>query len=82
MLRLQRVYARIRNIRLDAVHEATTWLARTKSVIVVEDLNVSGMVRNRHLAKAVSDVGMYGFRRQLEYKAGWYGSRIVVVKRF
>ena len=82
VLRLQRVYARIRNIRLDTVHKASTWLARTKSVIGVEDLNVSGMVKNRHLSKAVSNVGMYEFRRQLEYKAGWYGSRIVVAKRF
>jgi len=80
--RLARLHLKIANIRKDAIHKATTWLARTKSVIVVEDLRVSGMAKNHHIAKAVYDVGMYEFRRQLEYKTRWYGSRLIVADRF
>ena len=80
--RLARLHLKIANIRKDAIHKATTWLARTKSVIVVEDLCVSGMSKNYRLAKAVHDVGMYEFRRQLEYKTKWYGSRLIVADRF
>jgi putative transposase len=50
--------------------------------VVVEQLNVAGMVRNRHLARALSDTGMAELRRQLTYKATWYGSRLVVADRF
>jgi putative transposase len=49
---------------------------------VIEDLNVEGMKRNRKLARAVSDVGFYEFRRQLQYKTLWYGSILVVAPRF
>ncbi|MDP7080384.1 MAG: transposase [Candidatus Undinarchaeales archaeon] len=80
--RIQRVHARIGNIRRDAIHKATSWLARTKSVVVVEDLNVSGMMNNKHLSKAVSDVGFNEFRQQLDYKTEWCGSRLVVADRF
>lgn len=54
---LARHHAEIRNQRRDALNKATTQLAKTKSVIVVEDLNVSGMIRNRPLARAISDMG-------------------------
>ncbi len=80
--RLARAHQRVANIRRDALHQATTTLAKTKSVIVIEDLNVSGMLKNHKLARAISDVGMGEFRRQLEYKATWYGSRVVVADRF
>jgi putative transposase len=51
-------------------------------VVVIEDLMVKGMVRNRSLARAISDAGWGEFRRMLEYKAAWYGCRIVVADRF
>lgn len=51
-------------------------------MIGIEDLNVSGMVRNRSLARSVSDMGFGEFRRQLEYKTSWYGSKLVVHDRF
>jgi len=50
--------------------------------VVVEQLNVAGMVRNRHLARAISDTGMAELRRQLGYKTQWYGCRLVVADRF
>ncbi len=81
-LRLARLHLRIANVRRDAAHKATSWLARTKSAIVVEDLNVQGIHKNHHMAKSMSDAGMGEFRRQLEYKTLWYGSRLIVADRF
>ena len=63
------------NIRRDALNRATTYLTKTKSAIMWEDLNVSGMMKNHCLAQAIVDVGMYEFQRQLEYKGQWYGCR-------
>ena len=51
------------------------------SKVVIEDLCVSGMMKNRRLARAIADVGFYEFRRQLEYKCQWYGSQLAVVSR-
>jgi putative transposase len=80
--RLARMHARIANIRRDAIHHFTTPLAKTKSVIVVEDLNVRGMARHRNLARSVLDQGWSEARRQLEYKTLWHGSKLVVADRF
>ncbi len=80
--RLQRLHWRITNIRRDALHQVTSMLARTKAVIVVEDLNVEGMKQHPHLAKAVTNAGFFEFRRQLVYKTAWYGSQLVVAPRF
>jgi len=78
-LRLVRLHRRIRNIRRDFLHKVTTWLAKTKPVIVVESLNVRGMSQNGHLSQAIHDVGWGMFRRMLEYKCQWYGARLIVV---
>ena len=51
-------------------------------MIVLEDLNVSGMLKNHHLAQAIADVSMSEFRRQLSYKAAWYGCEILIADRF
>src|SRR5262249_51321914 len=56
--------------------------AKTKSVIVIEDLHVSGMLKNHRLAQAIADVGFSEFGRQLAYKAAWYGSRVVLADRW
>ena len=79
---LARAHRRIRNQRVDALHKATTSLAKAKSVIVVEDLHVAGMVRNRHLARAMYVQGWAEFQRQLAYKTAWYGSKLLVAPRF
>lgn len=81
-LALAKCYRRIRNIRKDFLNKLTTELAKTKSVIVIEDLAVRNMVRNRHLARSIADVGWGEFRRMLEYKTRWYGSNLVVIGRF
>ena len=57
-------------------------LAKTKQVIVIENLNVAGMLKNHHLAQSIADVGFGEFRRQLLYKAAWYGSRVVLADRW
>ena len=79
---LARAHFRVANLRKDALHQATTYLTRTKSAIVLENLNVSGMLKNHHLAQAIADVGMYEFRRQLQYKGQWYGCKVLLADRF
>ena len=81
-MRLARLHRRIRNQRVDFLHKLSTKLAKTKSAIVVEDLHVRGMVRNRSLARSISDAGWAEFRRMLAYKTTWYGSRLVVADRW
>ena len=80
-LRLAMMHLKIFNIRQDTLHKVTTYLAKSHSKVVIENLCVSGMMKNRRLARAIADVGMYAFRRQLEYKCGWYGSELVIVSR-
>jgi putative transposase len=81
-LRRARLHYRISCQRQDKLHQLSSSLARTKSVIVLEDLNVRGMQRNKHLALSISDAGMGELRRQLTYKSEWYGSRLVIADRF
>ena len=80
--KVARIHAHVANQRLDAMHKATTWLAGTYSEISIEDLNVAGMARNHHLAKAVSDASFGEFRRQLEYKTARNGAALHVVDRW
>lgn len=81
-IRVARLHEHIANQRNDQLHKLTTQLVRKNDIICIEDLNVAGMMRNRHLAKAISDVGMGEFRRQLQYKCGWYGKTLVEIDRF
>jgi putative transposase len=80
--RLAKFHKKISDIRKDTIHKITSHLTKTKSVVVIEDLNVSGMMKNHCLARAISDVGFHELRRQLEYKGGWYGCQVVVADRF
>ncbi|MHB1525523.1 MAG: IS607 family element RNA-guided endonuclease TnpB, partial [Candidatus Dormibacteria bacterium] len=80
--RLARHHAKVAHLRRDHLHKLTTRLAKTHGRIVVEDLNVKGMLGNRQLARALSDSGFSEFRRQLSYKCQWYGSELVVADRW
>jgi putative transposase len=80
--KVARAHRKIRNARSDFVHRTSIRLVREHDVIVIEDLNVVGMVRNRHLARAISGCGWGEFRRQLDYKCQRYGRRLVVIDRW
>ncbi len=76
------VHARVVNVRNDNHHKATTAIAKSAGRVVVETLNVSGMVRNRRLARAIADAGMSGFLDKLEYKCRWYGAEYMKADRW
>jgi putative transposase len=80
--RLGTLHRRVANQRTNTLHHLTSRLAKTKSVVVVEDLNVAGMLKNHHLAQAIGDVGWGELRRQLSYKAAWYGCQVLVASRW
>jgi putative transposase len=80
--KLARLHRQIKQQRSNTLHQVTTRLAKTKSVLVIEDLNVSGMLKNHHLAQAIGDVGFYEFKRQLLYKTSWYGSRVILADQW
>lgn len=80
--KLARLHARIANIRLDALHKLTTEITRRFHTIGLEDLNVRGMMANRHLARSIADMSFHEFRRQLEYKAERRGGHVVVADRW
>ena len=80
--KVARIHARVANQRSDTMHKLTTWLTNKYSDISIEDLHVAGMVKNRHLAKSISDAAFGEFRRQLEYKAARTGVRLHVVNRW
>jgi putative transposase len=80
--KVARAHALIADARRDFLHKASTDLVRRFSVIAVEDLSVSGMVRNHSLARAISCTGWAGFRGMLDYKAQRYGRQVVAVDRW
>ena len=77
-----RLHARVADVRADAINKATTMIAGNYSVVCIEDLNVAGMVKSRHLARSVSDAALGEFRRQLEYKTARAGAVLRVVDRW
>lgn len=80
--KIVKLHARIANIRREHAHRMTTELVSEYGLIGVEDLNIKGMVKNRNLAKAVSDAGMYQVRQQLTYKADAVGGMVIAVDRW
>ncbi len=80
--RVQKIHTTTSNSRRNLIHETTSALAKNYDVIVIEDLNVAGMVQNHALAKHISDAAWGEFTRQLEYKTKWYGATLVKTNRF
>ena len=81
-LKLSKLHNRISNMRKDSSHKATTKIIRENQTIVLEKLRISNMLKNHCLAQAISDMSAGEFRRQLEYKAKWYGRKIVIADTF
>ena len=80
--KLAKLHRGVADRRLDYQHKMTTEIARTYQIIGLEDLNVSGMLRNHCLASSIADVGFGEIRRQLEYKANWFGGQVITIDRF
>ena len=80
--KVARAHRKVRDARRDFLHRASTGLVRSAGTIVIEDLAVKNMVRNRHLARVIADCGWGEFRRQLEYKCERAGRELIVVDRW
>jgi putative transposase len=81
-LKVARVHARIADRRKDFLHQLTTRLVRDNQAVVIEDLSVRNMVRNHHLARAISDAAWREMRGMLAYKCDWYGRDLIVTSRW
>ena len=81
-IQIARLHKKIANIRKDTLHKLTTLLAQNRGTVVIEDLNVSGMLANHKLAKSIASLSFFEWRRQLTYKCELYGSKLVVADRW
>lgn len=80
--KIAKLHQKISNIRLDCTHKLTSNLSKNHRQITIEGLNVSGMMKNRHLASAISDGGFFEFKRQLIYKCEWRGVNLIIVDKW
>lgn len=80
--KLTKKHYRVSCIRSNSLHQATSYITKNYGTIVIEDLKISNMIKNHKLSQAISDVGFHEFRRQIEYKAKWYGAEVILADRF
>jgi putative transposase len=80
--RLSRFHARIANTRRSFLHEVSSQLVKTHDRLCLEDLAVANLIRNKHLARAITDAGWAEFARQLAYKQAWRGGQVMVADRW
>lgn len=81
-IKVARIHEKIHNTRIDNLHKISHELVSENQVIVSEDLSISNMVKNRHLAKAISDCGWFELTRQISYKSEWNNRQYVKIGRF
>ena len=81
-IKLAKVYEKIKNQRLNYLHQITSKLVNENQIICIEDLNVKGMMSNHKLAQSIQELSLFEFRRQLEYKCKWYGRQLIIIDRF
>ena len=80
---IRKTHKKLENIRTNFIHQITTSLVKAKpKYIVIEDLNISGMMKNKHLSKAIQEQKLYEFIRQLKYKCEWYGVKLIIADKF
>ena len=81
-LRIRKCHRKIANKRNDFLHKFTTDIVKNNGLICIEDLNINGMMKNHNLSLAISELGLYEFKRQLKYKSAWNGCQLVEIPRF
>jgi putative transposase len=81
-IRVAKIHRKIRNVRQDFQHKTTADMITKYDGFVLEDLNIQGMAKNHHLAKAIGDAAWYEFKRQLQYKSNWSGKMFLQIDRF
>ncbi|MDJ0532883.1 MAG: RNA-guided endonuclease TnpB family protein [Xenococcaceae cyanobacterium MO_207.B15] len=82
ILKVAKAHRKVVDIRSNIIHHLTSYLAKNHGQIIMEDLNVKGMIKNRHLSKALRDAAFGTIRTQVEYKSAYYGSNLVLADRF
>ncbi|MDP2692681.1 MAG: RNA-guided endonuclease TnpB family protein [bacterium] len=80
--KIEKVHLKISNIRKDSTHKLTNYLVKNHDQNVIEDLNVSGMMKNHNLASSIADGGFFEFKCQMIYKSEWYGSKLIIADRW